>query len=267
MTRAASEEGARATEPQERDGVAPGTNGVCASTTSPSLLGVVGGAAAYELKLLLTDALAAQVELWARERLAFDPHADPALENAYRIHTLYLDTEALDGYRRTPTFARRKFRIRRYGTEPCLFLERKTRSGRRVRKRRTPIMDAELDRVHLPQPDGTWEGSWFQRRLLARRLQPACQITYDRVAHVGMENDSPLRLTLDRGIVGARASAWDVTEPREGKRLLAGQVVLELKYRSTLPALFKRLIHEFRLTPQPVSKYRRCIEAWGEASP
>jgi len=267
MTRAAAEEAARANEVHGRDGVEPGTNGVCTAAVSPSLLGVVGGAAAYELKFLLTDSLAAQVEAWAQERLAFDPHADPLLDNAYRIHSLYLDTEALDGYRRTPSFARRKFRIRRYGTESCLFLERKTRSGQRVRKRRTPIPDSEFIRVHVAELDPAWDGCWFQRRLLARRLQPACQITYDRVAHVGMENDSPLRLTLDRGILGARASAWDVAEPHDGRRLLAGQVVLELKYRSVLPARFKQLIHEFQLTPQPVSKYRRCIEAWGTASP
>jgi hypothetical protein len=38
--------------------------------------------------------------------------------------------------------------------------------------------------------------------------------------------------------------------------VLRGRHILELKYRSHVPAVFKRLIEDFRLRPHAVSKYR-----------
>ncbi len=233
---------------------------------SPSLLTPIAGAPSFELKFLLSDALAEQVEAWSRQHLAFDPHADAALGNAYRIHSLYLDTVALDVYHRAPKYGRRKFRIRRYGTERGLYLERKTRSGDRVAKRRTFLPDTELLHLQNGHMDSAWAGHWFHRRLVARRLQPVCQITYDRVAHVGASAEGPLRLTLDRHVSCAPVRDWQVGEVHHGLALFQGQIVLELKYRSaSLPVLFKRLLGEFKLCPRPASKYRRAIEAWGLA--
>src|SRR5262245_2718893 len=81
---------------------------------SPSLARVAGSAPAYELKFLISQALAERIEDWARRHLSHDPHANPDLEYAYRIHTLYLDTPRFDVYHRSPSFKRRKFRVRRY---------------------------------------------------------------------------------------------------------------------------------------------------------
>jgi len=242
-------------------GLAAG-RGAREESVSPSLLGV-GGTASYELKFRLVEAVAGQVELWARQHLAFDAHADAALGNAYRIHSLYLDTAALDVYHRTPSFGRRKFRLRRYGNECGLYLERKTRSGDRVVKRRTPIADTELGRLAEEAADPAWAGDWFQRRLLARGLRPACLISYDRVAHVGTSAEGPLR--FDAGPADSRHADARVACHRgtPGVQLFPGQVVLELKYRASLPALFKQLLREFNLSPQPASKYRRCVETWG----
>jgi hypothetical protein len=49
--------------------------------------------------------------------------------------------------------------------------------------------------------------------------------------------------------------------------ILNENVILELKYRAALPALFKRLIQEFGLNPGRVSKYRTAVAAWGLAQP
>src|SRR4051812_26013707 len=92
--------------------------------SSPSLA-PDGTAPAYELKFLLHEAQAQLVEAWARRRLMLDPHGEPALAGAYRTVSLYFDTPQLDVYQRTPSYKRRKFRVRRYGAAPLLFLERK----------------------------------------------------------------------------------------------------------------------------------------------
>jgi hypothetical protein len=223
------------------------------------------GPPAYELKFLLPAPLAAQVEAWAAEHLAYDPHADSARDNAYRIHTLYLDTPEWDVFRRSPRYGRRKFRLRRYGTERGLFLERKTKAGERVSKRRTCVPDTELSRLTGGADDPTWPGEWFRHRLLARWLRPACLVTYDRVAFVGSGAEGQLRLTLDRHIDCTPADDWVIAEAVGGRRLFADEVVLELKYQTALPTLFKRLLGEFRLSPRPASKYRLAVEAWALA--
>jgi VTC domain len=231
---------------------------------SPSLASPGDGAgAAYELKFLLDEARAQEVEAWARRRLTLDPHGDPALGGAYRTTSLYFDTPELDVYHRSPSYKRRKYRVRRYGALPWLFLERKTKWGDRVQKRRTGVPDADLRLLAHPLSLVDWPGHWFHRRLLARRLGPACRIAYQRTAYAGTSADGPLRLTLDRRVRGLLTTAWDLTPFDGGLPLLTGQVILEFKFRSALPVLFKEIIAAFRLSPRTVSKYRLCRGAWG----
>ena len=97
-------------------------------------------------------------------------------------------------------------------------------------------------------------------------LHPACQIVYQRTAYVGTCAASPLRLTLDRRVHGVLTDAWGVATLEGGLPLLPGQVIMEFKFRSSLPALLKALAAELRLRPSTVSKYRLCRQAWGTQS-
>lgn len=222
----------------------------------------------YELKFLVDENLAKQVETWARDNLAVDPHADPALAGAYRVRSIYCDTAGLDVYFRNDGHRRRKFRIRRYGGEAVVHLERKSKPGDRVKKRRTAIAGNELARLAgaSVEADPAWPGYWFQRRLLTRRLQPRCLISYERQAHVGMGADGPMRLTLDRDIRAALVDAFTFEPASSGTLLIPGVVPLELKFQSSMPALFKGLVQDMKLTPMGVSKYRAGIEACGLAA-
>ncbi|MCS7046405.1 MAG: polyphosphate polymerase domain-containing protein [Gemmataceae bacterium] len=227
---------------------------------SPAL--VSGAAAAFELKFLVEPELAEQIELWARRYLTPDPHGDPALGGAYRLHNLYLDTPALDIFRRLPGQRSRKFRLRRYGADVAVYLERKTKRRDRVRKRRTAVAEGDLERFHAPTTDPDWSGAWFHRLVHARRLQPACRITYDRVALVGGSDQGPLRLTFDRNLRAVPCRSWHVADAGAGIALVPDRVIVELKYRTCVPALFKQLITAFRLQPRSASKYRLAMAAW-----
>lgn len=236
-----------------------------AGLESPSLFAAgAGGPAAYEVKFLLTEAQARAVEDRLRGRLAPDPHADPALGGAYRTTSLYTDTPAFDVYRRSPGFARRKFRARRYGADGPVFLERKAKSGDRVRKRRSGVPLAELGLLAAADPGPGWPGHWFHRQLAVRGLRPVCRITYDRVAYLGTADGGTVRLTFDRHVRGEPADGWDL-RPAAGPGLLPGQVICEFKFRAALPALFKGVIADLGLAPAKVSKYRRFLEAAGLA--
>lgn len=231
------------------------------SIESPSLTSAGSGGPAYELKFLLDEAVAARVETWARRALVLDPHGDPALGGAYHTTSLYFDTPQLDVYHRTPSYRRRKFRVRRYGLAPWAFLERKSKWGDRVQKRRTRLPEEELDLLAQAAAPENWSGEWFQRRLQLRRLRPACIIGYERTAFIGSSPEGALRLTLDRQVHGILSGRWAATPVAGGIRLLHGQVILEFKFRAALPALFKEVIAEYRLAPRAVSKYRLCREA------
>jgi len=231
---------------------------------SPSLAEPAESAGpAYELKFLVEEEQARAAEAWISGRLAPDPHGDPELGGAYHTTTLYLDTPTFDVFQRRPSFRRSKHRLRRYGTEVKVYLERKIKNGDRVRKQRNVVPAEEAVLLANPMSLVTWPGHWFHRRLLDRGLRPAALIAYERTAYIGAAAAGPLRLTLDRRLRGALASEWAVPTAEGGLPLLTGRVILELKFRLSLPAPFKELIQLLRLGPCSVSKYRSCMSVWG----
>jgi hypothetical protein len=230
---------------------------------SPSLDRGTGAeeSAAYELKFLIAEATAARIGAWAATHLAPDVHGDA--DGGYRTTTLYLDGADWPVLRRAEGVGGRKHRVRRYGDEATLYLERKRRRGDRVRKLRVAIPEADAARLERADSDASWAGAWFLREIAARGLKPACRLSYRRLAFFGAGEAGPVRLTLDRRVVGVRDATWGVEPVREGRDVLDGRTVCELKFRDALPELFRRLIADFELAPAGVSKYRRFMESIG----
>jgi hypothetical protein len=229
---------------------------------SPSLFAAgTDGPPAYELKFLLAEEQAGAVEAVARRHLSLDPHVEAVLGNAYRTTSLYTDTPGFEVLSRTGTLGRRKYRVRRYGAGGPVFLERKTKSGDRVRKRRIAVPAAELAALASPESPPGWAGNWFHRQLVARHLRPVCRIAYERVAYTGAADGGPARLTFDRRVRGVLADGWTVDPVGEAPVLLDGRVICEFKFRLALPTLFKGLIADLGLTPSTVSKYRLFMQA------
>ena len=221
---------------------------------------------AAETKFLVAPPLARQIRDWARARLAPDPYVSGEANDtydAYQITSLYFDTEQFDVFHRRGSFGRSKYRIRRYGASEVAFLERKLKTRGLLTKRRSAVELEALERLVDPEAEGGWAGHWFHQRLLARRLRSICEITYRRTARVSMTAYGPIRLTLDENIRALPAPGLVFNGVKNGKRLSENQVVLELKYRFRMPVLFKLLVEEFALNPQPVSKYRLAAVALG----
>jgi len=222
----------------------------------------------YEIKFLLGEATAANVMDWARDHMARDPVAACDEHELYPVHSVYLDTPALGVFGRTGALRTRKYRLRRYGNEDTIWLERKAKVRGRVKKRRTAISETELACVYEATPPAHWAGHWFRRRVQLRHLQPVCSVTYERFARVGLTPEGPIRLTLDRAIGGcglkdAAAAGWDVPRGSLAElQRLHGLCILELKYPTSLPALFKGVMSDFALQPLKVSKFRTCMKTW-----
>jgi hypothetical protein len=227
-----------------------------------------------ELKFFLDPATAAAVRDWATERLVPDEFCDPAVPSGYRVTTLYLDTPDWDIYHRRSDIIDGKHRIRRYGAEPVLWLEKKRKSRDVVRKLRCAIAQDEIGELLAdPRPDAgaiddggsqAWPGDWFRDCVRQMSLAPAVVVRYQRFARVGDSPRGPVRLTIDSDIRGG--AAGDLSVPTicdPGAELLPDGQILELKFTEHLPSVFKELLYEFRIGVTAFSKYRSSVARAG----
>lgn len=213
----------------------------------------------HEIKFLVPIQTAPALLAWAREHMDGDPHGNGEFQDEYLVQSIYLDTPQWHVFRKLGSYGRAKYRVRRYGDENWLFLERKMKRGGIVRKRRTTIQMQEL-----PSFGQIANGRWYEKRLTLRGLAPMCYIQYERVARQKMTTDGLLRLTVDRGLRFQTGVEW--TWPGTGgSAFLTDSAILELKYLQ-LPALAKKLIGDFNLNPGPASKYRMALRASPYAS-
>jgi hypothetical protein len=215
---------------------------------------------ASEIKFLLDPATATAVRDWARARMVADPNAQGFAGDTYAITSLYFDTPNLDVFHRQGLHRHSKFRIRRYG-DGSFFFERKLKIRGRLAKRRTPVTPAEVVQLAAGLRTDS-PGLWFEQKLLARHLQPQCQIKYQRTARVLMSASGPIRLTLDDSVCGQPAGTIGFDDSRSTVPV-TDRVILELKFRRDLPVLFRELLSTFALNPVSFSKYRAALPLIG----
>lgn len=218
---------------------------------------------ACELKFVVGLPQVESICAWARARLLPDPNGSGDRNDVYRITSLYFDTRNFDVYHRRGSFGRSKYRIRRYGGAAEVFLERKLKTRGLVSKRRSVVPVGDLPRLSNGESEPGWAGHWYRQRLAARRLEPVCQISYRRTARVAMTQHGPIRLTLDDEIRALPAGELAFNDSSDGQLLSERGVIIEMKYRFEMPAVFKQLVEEFSLNPQPLSKYRLAAAALG----
>jgi len=191
----------------------------------------------------------------------FGERAGPRSLGYYRTTSLYVDTAALDVLNRRGSFGRAKLRVRRYGAADVVFLERKLRTRRQLVKRRTAVGVADLGRLQAAMA-GDWAGGWFQRRLSARWLEPACQVGYTRTARLLESARGPARLTIDADIRASLADRFAFAD-EPGLAVPTDLAIVEMKYSGAAPALFRQCVEAFALGPALVSKYRLAMGRLG----
>jgi hypothetical protein len=221
---------------------------------------------ASEIKFVIPEPLAEQISLWASERLKPDPHSAPELGDGYHTTSLYFDTQQFDVFAKRGSYGRSKYRIRRYGANPVVFLERKLKTRELVSKRRAIVPLEQLQALETGTTEADWKARWFQQRLAVRRLKPVCQIGYRRSARVAATEFGPIRLTMDRELRALPISGLGFVDGT-GMLLLDKEVILEMKYAVTMPLLFKLMLEEFALAPRAISKYRTAVGGLGLAKP
>jgi hypothetical protein len=215
---------------------------------------------ARETKFVTSLALYEPLLEWARRRFGPDGHGTGPDADAYATRTLYFETRAFDVYHRRGSYGRSKYRIRRYDTSPCVFLERKFRTARLLAKRRTIVPVDAICALDHRECDRTWPGRWFHERLQLRRLRPLVQLSYDRVARVSPGPSGPVRMTIDRNLRALPLADFAFLPPI-GLSFLEDACIVEVKYQVALPAVFREMAAAFGLEVQNVSKFRAALRA------
>ncbi len=230
----------------------------------------------FELKYLISEETARQVRDYALGYLEPDPHADPARNCQYEVHSLYLDGPTLRLCKGTlwGLKNRYKLRIRFYDESPesPAFLEIKRRQNDVILKQRAPIRRpgvAQVLRGYWPKreylmdlsPQGLAALTEFCRLRDSIDARGQCFVSYTREAYVTPHDDS-LRLTFDRR-VHAVAYSGDGTLAMRGRRVYPDipGVILEIKFTNRFPVWMREMARALNLERRSMAKYVACMTA------
>lgn len=230
----------------------------------------------FELKYVIGESCARAVRDFALSYLEPDPHADPAKNCEYPVHSLYLDSPGYTLCRATMQGQknRYKLRIRFYDDSPesPAFLEVKRRENDVILKQRAPVRKASVGRIlngHWPSAADIMDSSPKGLAAVAQfcRLRSAIQadgkvfVSYIREAYVS-PNSNSLRLTFDRRLEGVKYEGGG-TLTRSGVVVHPeiGGVILEIKFTDRFPTWMGSMVRHFNITRCSCAKYVHCVMA------
>lgn len=197
-------------------------------------------------------------------------------QGRYNITSLYYDTDDYKAYwdKIEGHKFRRKVRVRVYGDQvvtpdtPC-FAEIKQRRNKTLQKKRVKMSYAlaialcgagePVENVSATEQAVIEEIQYLYYTL---QLQPACVVSYDRLAFNGGEYDPGLRVTFDTNLKGRThdLSLLSAGQVENHFFMPPGSCVLEIKVNYRVPYWLTELIGKHRCTLRRISKYCTALE-------
>jgi hypothetical protein len=195
----------------------------------------------------------------------------------YRVTSLYYDTvdyraywDKIEGHR-----FRRKVRIRIYGEQPvteetACFTEIKQRINKTLQKKRAVMSyhsalalcgaGAEIPEELSDRDQAVANEIRYLQHTL--QLQPACLVSYDRLAFNGNEYDPGLRVTFDTDLKGRSRNLSLLTAAAgESQYVIAPQwCIMEVKANRRVPFWLTKLVNQQGCTLRRISKYCAALE-------
>jgi hypothetical protein len=237
----------------------------------------------YELKYWLPEIEAKRAMIFAQPFMRRDPVNRTVEDGSQRVTSLYLETPALEFYRRHLSSApdRFKLRIRYYGEAPngYAYLEVKRKVGVIVDKRRARLPACDVKGLLAREPVSISLVDERQARhtrtflalMMLHKATPRMLVTCRREAFVPHERSEDARVTIDRAIgfqpvstisLVGHARLWRAAPASRGG------VLLELKYSDLPPWWMRELANRIGRFRIAYSKYVAATELLiGEAEP
>ena len=228
----------------------------------------------YELKYVLTNEQSRAIIEAMSDYMT--PDADGDERGRYHISSLYYDTDdhraywdKIEGHK-----YRRKVRIRNYGDplespdSPC-YVEIKQRLNKTLQKRRVILPyiqatalcgQAQAIKVDSETDQAVINEVRYLNDVL--QLQPACVVSYDRLAFEGSDYDIGLRVTFDTNLKGrTHALSLLAEEWTENQFFMPPEwCIMEVKVNYRVPYWLTEMIGRYRCTLRRISKYCAALE-------
>lgn len=229
-----------------------------------------------ELKYIIDEPRANGIREFIRRRLILDEFANPKYNNAYMIHSLYLDNDQLALCNATLEGLKNRFklRIRFYDHNPDhpIFFEIKSRINDTILKERTAVHRSSFSRLiagHFPQRSDLIKYTVKNQMALERfcmlrdKLQAKGKafVSYFREAYVSPHDDS-VRVTFDTQLTASAYNDGLVFTPLDSwLQPKVNGVVLELKFTDRFPQWMGDLTRAFNLERGAMAKYVHCVQS------
>jgi hypothetical protein len=233
----------------------------------------------FELKYRVDENTARAIREFVRGYLELDEYGVGKPNNAYRIHSLYLDSDDLrcfwDVFNSNKN--RYKLRIRYYDDDPDTpaFCEIKRRVNEAIFKQRCAIRKqavAPLLSGQLPDPSFLISQrphqlealQEFCRRISDLNAKPKTHVSYLREAWVSPGSNA-VRVCLDRQVCSEPQFTPELkTEMGNPVMPFEPEVILELKFTGRFPNWMGDLVRTFGLRQLSSAKYADGVALLGE---
>jgi hypothetical protein len=232
----------------------------------------------FELKYVVREEIAQAIRRFVSCYLKPDEFAANLPDNAYPVHSLYLDSPDLSTYQAVQSGEKNRFKLRiRYyrNDDRTVYFEIKRRTNDVISKMRAkvvreavqPLLSGQPPQLrHLAKPDAKQFVALqeFCRLMHKLRATPKSHVAYTREAWMSPLGNS-IRVTFDRQVQ---------CEPEFGSALKTGlgdavapfddNVILELKFVDRLPNWCIEMIRLFGLVRGGAPKYAQGVLLLGE---
>ncbi len=234
----------------------------------------------FELKFLVRDEVALRARDFLASYLELDEFGAGRPNNAYPIHSLYVDSDELKLYWDTINGNKNRFklRVRFYDDDPATpaFFEIKRRVNDAILKQRGAVRKEFVPVLlagHLPEPQFLLSPEngkhWaalerFCHRMLEIRGRPKAHVGYFREAWISTRDNS-VRVTMDRSVkISAEPGSVLTTRMENPVMPFEPFVILELKFTGRHPIWFRDFSRVFGLRQCGAAKYAEGVATMGE---
>jgi len=194
----------------------------------------------------------------------------------YTVRSIYFDTprflfynEKMQGVKN-----RKKLRIRTYdtpGSDKAAFFEIKNKFSRVIFKER--VMTALAEAPALLNGDAARvmnRMTGLDQRVMGKfllifnklNLEPKVLVTYEREALQGLD-DERLRVTFDMNVRSyVYPEVEDIFRDEDMSAINDRCFILEIKFDEIIPLWVRRIVSDYDLRQQPISKYCEGLDEW-----
>ena len=234
----------------------------------------------FEMKYIIRKSISESIQKEIRNFMIYDGYANKESKKNYFVRSLYFENnnysnfnEKVDGVK-----LRHKYRIRTYSNKldknTPIFLELKGRENERTYKIRFFIKQDDLNLFFEKKNYFKLKKNYLDNYLIEqfifdcyrKNLSPKILVDYNRTPYI---NKSGLyfRLTFDNNIVSlSNSSLYSTGLNSSWRECLAGFTILEVKFESSMPAWFQRIIQSHQLQRRSISKFVIAADTLGLAS-